>query len=101
MDSDKLIDVLLKNARETPVGDGVPYAFEKRIMAHIRDTGVAEPWFNFARVLWRAVPVFVVVSALAITVSATQQPPATDDLSLAVSFEDAVVQSADFFKDTW
>lgn len=101
MDFDQLIETLLKNARRKPVGDGVPYAFEKRIMAHIRESGVAEPWFNFARILWQAVPICVVVSALAITVSSSPQPAMTDELPLDVSFEDAVIQSADFFKDTW
>ena len=100
MDYDRLIDRLLSAARETPAGDGVPYAFEKRIMAHIRDAGVADPIFFWAKALWRAVPVCVAVFAVSLALN-TMRPAPVDGVSLQVSFEDAVVQSADFFSDTW
>lgn len=100
MDQEKLIDKLLNAARQTPVGDGVPYAFEKRIMAHIRESGVAEPVFLWARALWRAVPVCMAVCVVSLALNAFQPQP-TDEVSLQSSFEDAVFQSADFFNDTW
>ncbi len=100
MDYERLIDRLLSAARETPVGDGVPYAFEKRVMAHIREKGGAEPFFFWAQTLWRAVPVCLAVSAVSLALHSLRPSP-VDEISLQTSFEDVVVQSADFFSDTW
>lgn len=99
MDSDPLLNRLLNVARQTPVGDGVPYAFEKRIMAHIRESGVTDPLFFWVGSLWRSVPVFAIVCLIAFVVTSAQ-PPASD-VTLQASFEDAVMQSGDFFTDTW
>lgn len=100
MDYDRLIDRLLSAARETPTGDGVPYAFEQRIMAHIRESGVAAPAYFWAQALWRAVPVCLAVFALSLVVHSGGPPP-VEELILQTSFEDAILQSADFFSDTW
>lgn len=99
MDSERALNRLLNVARQTPVGDGVPYAFEKRIMAHIRESGVADPLFFWVRALWRSVPVFAVVCTIAFVITSAQ-PPASD-VTLQASFEDVVMTSGDFFSDSW
>lgn len=99
MDPDPLIDRLLSAARRAPVGDGVPYAFEKRIMACIRQSGIADPLFVWARAWWRVVPVSLAVGVLSFALHALRPP--VEELSLQACFEDAVIQSADFFNDAW
>ena len=45
---------LIAAARANPPGDQVPYAFEKRILAHLATRPVADGWELWARALWRA-----------------------------------------------
>ena len=50
---------MLAQTREIPTDDRVPYAFEKRIMAHIKDedtapASTAQLWEQWRRMLWRA-----------------------------------------------
>ncbi|SVC78256.1 uncharacterized protein METZ01_LOCUS331110, partial [marine metagenome] len=43
---DAILDKMLAKTREMPADNQVPYAFEKRIMAHIKETPepAANPW---------------------------------------------------------
>ena len=54
---DKILDEMLAKTREMPADDRVPYAFEKRIMAHIKEApaAAANPWELWGHSLWRAV----------------------------------------------
>ena len=55
MNLDKLREKLIAAARANPPGDQVPYAFEKRILARLREQPATDPWTLWARGLWRAV----------------------------------------------
>jgi hypothetical protein len=54
---DKILDEMLAKTREIPADDRVPYAFEKRIMAHIKEApaAAANLWELWGLSLWRAV----------------------------------------------
>jgi anti-sigma-K factor RskA len=45
---------LVAAARSHPPGDHVPYAFEKRVMAHVQAASAADSRDLWARALWRA-----------------------------------------------
>jgi hypothetical protein len=45
---------LIETARRNPPGDGMPYAFEKRVMARLRDTPRIDFLAEWNRALWRA-----------------------------------------------
>ena len=55
MDLQRLEQKLLKEARDNPPGDKVPYAFEKRILARISELRLPDYSALWARALWRAV----------------------------------------------
>ena len=52
-----ILERLLTQTREIPANDRVPYAFEKRIMAHIKEApaALADVWSAWAQSLWKAV----------------------------------------------
>ncbi len=54
---DTILDEMLAKTREMPADDRVPYAFEKRIMAHIKEApeASANQWELWGHSLWRAV----------------------------------------------
>jgi len=73
-----ILEQMFAETRETPADDRVPYAFEKRIMAHLKDT--PEPalnlWEQWSRLLWRAV---VPSAAVMVLVAIFLSPAATDN----------------------
>jgi len=54
MNLDSLRDKLLAAARNHPPSDRVPYAFEKRILARLREQPVPDLGALWTRMLWRA-----------------------------------------------
>jgi uncharacterized BrkB/YihY/UPF0761 family membrane protein len=57
---------LIGAAKAAPPSDKVPYAFEKRILAHLRSAPLPDAWAEWAVSLWRsAVPCVLVMIALA------------------------------------
>tara|TARA_B100000029_G_C17580156_1_gene959391 strand:- start:1811 stop:2116 length:306 start_codon:yes stop_codon:yes gene_type:complete len=65
MKLDVIIEKLLKTAKNDPPSDRVPYAFEKRIMAHIAEQPEPDSWLAVGRMLWRAVVPYSAVAAFA------------------------------------
>lgn len=55
---------LMAAAREATPADQAPYAFEHRVMAHLRDTRMMGPTDYWAAGLWRAVLPSLVLLAL-------------------------------------
>lgn len=55
MNHAELHRTLIAAARAHPPADDVPYAFEQRVMAHIRSRPAHDPWILWSRGLWRAV----------------------------------------------
>ena len=60
----KLERKLIAVAKATPPSDAVPYAFEQRIMARIRQMPVPDAWADWARALWRAAAPCVAVAVV-------------------------------------
>ena len=51
----------------TPPSDGVPYAFQHRVMANLPlAIETADPWFAWEPVLWRLAPVGALLLMLAV-----------------------------------
>ena len=68
-----ILESLLTQTREIPANDRVPYAFEKRIMAHIKEgpAAVADVWSAWAQSLWKAVvPCLAVLVMVAVWMKA-------------------------------
>ena len=67
------LERLLTQTREIPANDRVPYAFEKRIMAHIKEApaALADVWSAWAQSLWKAVvPCLAVLVMVAVWMKA-------------------------------
>ena len=54
MNQTELHRKLIAAARVHQPSDRVPYAFEKRILARLRDLSPRDPWAFWGRALWRA-----------------------------------------------
>ena len=104
---DTILNEMLAKTREMPADDRVPYAFEKRIMAHIKEASEtsANLWELWGHSLWRAVvPCLAVMVLVAVWVKvpgettgttgpnaaaptvATVDPVAKEDLESIVMF---------------
>jgi|SRR5882672_9549875 len=85
---------LIAVARSRPLNEAVPYAFEKRIMAHLKTRAVDE-WSLWARALWRAtapcVAIMVLLGAWSLLVPASTVP----GVDLSQQFENTVLAAAD------
>jgi len=55
---------LIAAARSTPPSDRVPYAFEKRILALLAARPILDRWALWARALWRAAALCVMIVLL-------------------------------------
>jgi hypothetical protein len=70
---DTILDEMLAQTREMPADDRMPYAFEKRIMAHIKEAPAtaANLWELWGLSLWRAVvPCLAVMVLVAVWMKA-------------------------------
>jgi hypothetical protein len=95
MDLELLHKKLVATAKANPPGNGVPYAFEKRIMSRLAAHAVVDVWALYGRWLWRAVtPCFSVMAGLAIWVLATM-PAETDSHNLEQALENTLLSSDD------
>jgi hypothetical protein len=66
-------------ARELPVNERTPYAFEKRIMARIGCGPVSDAVSEWAHLLWRAMApclgIMLLVAAVSLAAMSTDSPP--------------------------
>lgn len=84
---------LLAAARSHTPSDTVPYAFQTRMMARLRNAGVPDGWALWAGALWRAtVPCVAVVFLLGAWTFFASPTPAQGDLSQ--DFENTVLAAA-------
>ena len=104
MNLQKLQEKLLAAARSNPPGDHVPFAFEKRIMAHLSKP-VVDFWSVWGRSLWRAAATCVVATVLLGGWSVQTTPSEKPDLGQA--FENTVFAALDeqsainSYEETW
>ena len=86
---------LLAAARANPPSDRVPYAFEKRIMAHLADRPRADGWELWGRALWRAAAPCVAVMLLLSAWSFFVPNTATPSNDLSQDFENTLLAAVD------
>jgi hypothetical protein len=100
MDLNKLQSKLLAAARATPPGEGVPYAFEKRVMAGLAAVPGVDEWLWWTRALWRGAATCAAVTLL---VSAWSLLPLSNHGTLkgGADLEETVLASVDDAEVTW
>ena len=79
---DTILDEMLAKTRKMPADDRVPYAFEKRIMAHIKEAPEksANLWELWGHSLWRAVvPCLAVMVLVAVWMKVPGETTGTTD----------------------
>jgi anti-sigma-K factor RskA len=86
---------LIAAARLNPPGEQVPYAFEKRILAHIATRGVADQWMFWTRGLWRAAVSCMAVAAVCGAISLFMPAPSDNGNDLSQDFENTLLASVD------
>lgn len=59
------LDQLFRSARSLQSEEGIPFAFEKRIMAHLAGAKPADFWSACAGMMWRAALSCILISAIA------------------------------------
>jgi hypothetical protein len=99
MKLDNLHQKLITAARAEQPSERVPYAFEKRVMAHITSNSAVDLLGAWSAALWRAAASCVVVSIVAcafVIWSGKHQEP-----DFSHEFDAAVFASAGSASDVW
>ena len=91
---------LIAAAKAHPPSDAVPYAFEQRIMARLRQMPVPDAWADWAGALWRAAAPCVAVAILLGVWSAVSPGPTTAATDLSQDLEQTVLASVTLDSDT-
>ena len=102
MDLEQLRQTLLATARANRPEDHVPYAFEKRVMAHLEMKPAMELGALWARALWRAAAPCVAVSLVLLGISFFVSADATlvsDEGS--PDLEETMLAVIDQSEETW
>lgn len=82
-------------ARLQKPDDRVPYAFEKRIMAHITSRPRPDRWTVWGNSLWRAAASCVAVAVVCAGISFFSQTTSDNSTNLTQDFENTLLASAD------
>lgn len=85
---------LLAAAKANPPGDEVPYAFEKRVMAHIRSRPGLDSCGVWAQALWRASAPCVGIMLL-LTAWSLFSPNGGQGTNLAQDFDNTVLAAVE------
>lgn len=83
-------------AKSLPLDDRVPYAFEKRVMAHLENAPAADSTGDWGRALWRAVTPCFGIMLLTVALSHNN---ALEDESVDFELENAVLAPGDDLVD--
>ena len=87
---------LIAAARANPPAEQVPYAFEKRVMARLRDAKGEDSWALWGRALWRSAFACLAI-AIGLSVWSLQSNGETPH-----DLESAMVSAADqLMVDSW
>jgi hypothetical protein len=101
MKPDELQRRWIAAARAYPPSDAVPYAFEKRIMAHLKTRTKPDLWALWNQMLWRAavpcIAVMMMVSAWSYLLENGSAPGDT----LVAELENVVLAPVDTLEDSW
>ena len=107
MNLEQLHKKLLAAARANPPGDGVPYAFHKRIMARIAEAPAVDAWAVWGRALWRAaapcVALALVLGAVSFlrTDSSVTSGPTVETVDLSQHFETTMLAAVNESEEVW
>ncbi len=94
MDQAELQRRLYAAARSHPPSDRVPFAFEKRIMARIKECGAIDLWAFWSRALWRAAAPCVALT-IALGAWAWLAPSNGQKSDLSQDFENTLLAATD------
>jgi hypothetical protein len=96
MNLDELERRLFAVARAEPVSEQVPFAFEKRIIARIKESPRLDAWSFWARALWRAAASCVAIMLLLSAWSFfAPHGPASSTTDLSQEFENTVLAAVE------
>jgi hypothetical protein len=102
MNLDQLERALFSAARRSQPDEHVPYAFERRIMARLRERGTNDSWAEWAAALWRAaVPCLAVAAVLGIWVLGPGGISSAEQISPDADLETALYSVVDTSTDSW
>jgi hypothetical protein len=103
MNLEQLQQKLLTAARAHPPDDRVPYAFEKRILAHLSGISRIDHESFWARALWRAAAPCVALTLLlsAWSFIGTNNPATTDNEAFSQRFEQIMLAAVDDSEEAW
>jgi hypothetical protein len=103
MNLEELQAKLLTAARANPPGDRVPYAFEKRILARLKESPAFDVSALWARALWRAAAPCVALSLLLGVWSflGAGNNAATDSEEFSQHFEQTMLAAVDETEEVW
>jgi hypothetical protein len=103
MNLDSLRDKLLTAARANPPSDQVPYAFEKRILARLKESPAFDVSALWARALWRAAAPCVALTLLLGVWSflGAGNNAATDSEEFSQHFEQTMLAAVDETEEVW
>ncbi len=86
---------LLAAARSNPPDEGVPYAFEQRVIARLRVPAALDPWALWGHGLWRAAALCVAVMVLLGGWSLLNRPGSAPANDLSQAFENTLLAAVD------
>jgi hypothetical protein len=96
MNLDDLQRKLIKVAQANPPTDRVPYGFERRIMARLKDHPAVDQWAFWAQALWRATaPCIGVVLLIMAWSLLSPASPNTSQVDVAQDLENTVFAATD------
>lgn len=101
MDLEQLRRKLIIAARGNPPNDEVPYAFEKRIMAHLTGPTVADPWTSWGHGLWRAAAPCVAIMCTITIWAVLSGDLLSSKNSLATELESTVLAPLANLEESW
>src|SRR3954467_7098865 len=99
MNLENLRAKLLSAERQTAPDEQVPYAFEKRIMAHLARKPAEDLFSLWGSALWKGAAACAVITALSVAFSVWSFHSATENDEDA--FETVVLAGADQLTQTW
>ncbi len=95
---------LIATARAHPPADRAPYAFEKRVLARLRESPAFDVSALWARALWRATAPCVAVSLLLAVwffIGASSHAAATESEEFSQHFEQTMLAAVDETGEVW
>lgn len=101
MNWDKLEKKLIAAARNNPPGDGVPYAFETRVMARLISAPRPNDWVWWGRGLWLGAGACAAIALMTSVWSVAPDNETDSAASFSQGVEQSLFASADDSESAW